>query len=170
MSFDDDIETGRLGEEKVIRFLTSRGYSVRRTGQDENGRWFSPDGAGDYTAPDLVVDSHINGGDKPLVGKALEVKTDRIAHETGNICLEVYSNVGTGRRGWVYSDYGGYLGYLCLGDGILYIAKTDAIKKKLEESWHRFRPAQTLVNKFTAISLLIPRAEFEKICLWSGRI
>lgn len=161
MSFRDDLDTGELGEGLVKKFLESKGYVVKKLGQSK----------GDFTAPDLVIESHVNGGDKPLVGKTLEVKTDRLAHETCNVCLEVFSNVGTGRLGWVYQDYGGYLAYLCLGNGDLFIAKSDAIKARLEDSWHRIKPTKTDVNKhFTAINILVPVDEFRKICFWVGSI
>lgn len=173
MSFIDDKDTGREGEQRVRLFLEGAGYIVEEIGQDL-GKWRSKDNAGDYTAPDFKVTGHKQFPSKELVGKTLEVKADRRSHETGNAYLEILANVGTGRQGWSYTTNADFVGYLSLGDSQLCIVPMRALREKLAAIWHGFKSASATDERMGGLAhslgILVPMEELRKISLWHGKI
>lgn len=77
--FEQDIERGKLGEEEVIDFLLSTGTFYKCEDVRENKLF-----------QDLDVDYLLYQYNKPTC--MIEVKTDYVAHRTGNIVFEHTSN------------------------------------------------------------------------------
>lgn len=160
---------GAAAEGRVIHFLSSRGYLIEPChNQDEVVR--RNNGREDKLPADIRITGHVNGGAKPLVGHTLEIKADAKSHETGNACLEVLSNVGSGRLGWAYTTSADFVGHLSTGDGLLCIVPTSALRERLAAVWHRCRAANVPDGKFTSLVLLVPMEEMKKDALWSGHI
>lgn len=169
MSFFEDKESGTNGEKLVSEYLVGKGYAVEFIGQDL-GRWRSKENAGDYIAPDIKVTSHKAGGDKWLVGKTLEVKTSKSAVHTGFFHVEILSNIGSGRQGWAHSTNADFLGFLSEGDGLFCIVPVSEIRRKLVESWHRFKTCRIPDGFITQITLQVPIEEMKAISKWHGNI
>lgn len=158
-SFDESLIEGARGEERVKSFLQSQGYTVSRNDIEDKFR------------PDFHIDSHVSGRpEKVLVGKTLEVKSDARTIETGNVAIELVSNIGTGRPGWAYSTTSDFLAYLSAGDGLLSIASLSDIRRRLEKAWHSSKLFSAYNRFFTAVVLCVPMEELKPISLYYGRI
>lgn len=159
------MEIGKLGESRVSAFLASKGYSLKFIGHSEENKQAPLD------SPDFLVTGHVTGSkEKKLVGKTLEVKCDTRAADTGNACLELFSNVGSGRRGWVYTTLADYLGYLSAGDGRLIIVGMPEVRR-IVETVRVCKDFFLGVNPlFTSLGLLVPIERLEKDALFHGFI
>lgn len=167
-NFDADIERGLKGEERVRRFLLSIGYSVEKYGF--NGAGWSHTGAiGDLGAPDFLVTGHPTET-KVLIGKTLEVKTDYRSHETGRVAMEIYSNMGSGRQGWVWTTKADFIAYLSALDGELCIFPVPAMRTAMKELWHRMDLRPVKNQMFTAACILVPMKSVRNISIWTGNI
>lgn len=162
-AFEASQEVGMAGEERVLHFLRQAGYEVEVIGYHGGFDKSTLDN------PDFYIKSH-RVPTKELVGKTLEVKTDTRAHETGNVILELVSNVGTGRQGWAYSTVADYLGYLCTGDSRLIIIPMSRLRERLKEDWHSEKVYSIANRHFTGISLAVGREEVAKLALFDSVI
>lgn len=87
-AFKEMLEVGEIGEVAAERLLPQLYPNYKLIDVRQQANWQEKDV--DYLlalAADVI---------------SLEVKTDRRMGETGNIYVELVSNVGTGRKGWFY--------------------------------------------------------------------
>lgn len=167
--FQDCREFGEAGEEKIKRWLESIDYVVERIGQS-NGRWHSKAAAGEYLSSDFRVLSHRTSNSKELIGKTLEIKTQRRVEETGNFILEIVSNAESGREGWVYSTPSDYIAFYAPGNGKTIIVKTEALREGLNRLWNTYKKHPIRNVRFTSLAVAVPVEELEKIALWHGDV
>lgn len=163
-----DLNAGLSGEAAVAKFLEDKGYKVERIIPDVEN--IHKNIYGEYLPADLRILSHSSGGNKWLVGKTIDIKSDSKSHETGNHCLELLSNVGSGRPGWTYTTTADYIGFLSTGSGDLCIISTEEIRRKLAEIWHCFRKSSVPDDYLTSLVLLVPVDEMKGVSKWNGKI
>lgn len=121
MSFAEDLSFGREGEAVVRNLLESSGnfdYVI----DCSNDKYFQQK---DIDVLALVNDGHI---------AKYEVKTDRKAHETGNIAFELATN---GNIGCLAKTEADYVMYYIEGNGKLYCFNARQMRQYLER--HRFK-------------------------------
>ncbi len=121
MSFAEDLSFGREGEAVVRNLLESSGnfdYVI----DCSNDKYFQQK---DIDVLALVNDGHI---------AKYEVKTDRKAHETGNIAFELATN---GNIGCLAKTEADYVMYYIERNGKLYCFNARQMRQYLER--HRFK-------------------------------
>lgn len=161
--FKDCRKVGHLGENLVARYLENLGFVVRPNGYQK------AEGA-EYTAPDLLIEKHISGTPSALAGKTIEVKSEKRSHQTGNVSIEVFSNLASGRRGWVYDCTADFLAHLSLGDGLLLLVPFQSVRDRLKNIWHKSPLRPTSNVGYTGVMLLVPRDQLQEEAIHVGRI
>lgn len=163
--WDSCRDVGSEGELRLARYLESLGFVVKPYGQ-KNGAW--PDGIEkEFDAPDLLIEGHKSGTPTALASKTVEVKADSKGHETGNTVLELFSNMGTGRRGWAYECPADFLAFIYLGNGKVILVAKEKLQEGLRE-WQRGKVIPQQNQHFTSLSLLVPTKHLEAIALHVG--
>ncbi len=163
-TFEATKAVGAEGEARVRAYLEGAGYRLRPIGF-ENG--------GEILSPDFLIESHSSGdlrGRRPLVSSTLEVKCDKRSHETGNICLELLSNMGSGRPGWLYSTPSNFIAYLCQKTGRLLIFETEGLRRAVRDGLQHGRVAPCRNEKFSSLNLLAPWDEVAAIAVHASVI
>lgn len=156
--FEASKAAGVAGEQRVAALLRERGCIVTATAQAD--QWLGIDF---YVTPPAGLPPY-----------TLEVKTDRAAHRTGNVFVEILSNEETGRGGWARDCTADRLAYLVDESDIVYFFELPQLTK-LAAGWERqarrgdrgFR-VQRVSNRgpdgrpYTTVGVLVPQALFEK--------
>lgn len=162
------LDAGADGEFRTARYLEAAGYKIKPEGQ-HNGVW-KDSVVREYDHPDMRVVSHASGVGKevkPLIGALLDVKTDSMAHETGNCVIELLSNVGTGRPGWVYTTKADFIVWLLAGNGKVIIVETTKLREALK-GWRKGRIISQLNEMFMSTAMLVPVSSLEAIAFHCG--
>lgn len=166
-SFHESAQKGIEAEEVVYNWLKASGYEVELVGQ-RMGKWSDSEFKGEYNAPDFAIRGHSSGEHRSLVGRTLELKTDSLAHETGNLPFEIVSNVGSGRPGWVYTLSSDFIAFYLVGTGELLLLASQALKEAIEKRWQHYKHLKSVRNPlFSGIVLLVPVEDVRKYALLS---
>lgn len=164
-NFKESSLKGIDSEELVFNWLKAAGYEVDLVGQ-RLGKWSDSEFKGEYNAPDFAIRSHYSGTPRSLVGKTVELKSDSLAHETGNLPFEIVSNVGSGRPGWVYSLSADFIAFYLVGSGELLLLAVPDLKKAIEDKWQHYKSLKAIRNPlFTGVVILVPVEEVRKLAL-----
>jgi hypothetical protein len=107
MSFDKDIILGNVGEELTLKLL-KQDKTITKIKDVRTERKFQK----------WDIDFIIYKNDRKI---KLEVKTDRLAFETGNIIYEKYSNIKYNSIGCFEKTRANYILYYILHTNVLYI-------------------------------------------------
>lgn len=107
MSFDKDIILGNVGEELTLKLL-KQDKTITKIKDVRTERKFQK----------WDIDFIIYKNDRKI---KLEVKTDRLAFETGNIIYEKYSNIKYNSIGCFEKTRANYILYYILYTNVLYI-------------------------------------------------
>lgn len=118
--FSNDLNTGKIGEKKVYKYLSHNKKIKHIEDVTENKEYQNMD-------VDFIC---YNEDDKKCF---IEVKTDTIAHKSGNIAYEIISNKHYGTIGCFEKTKAHIIFYYLLKTDELYIIKT----KKLREYVNR---------------------------------
>lgn len=118
MSFAEDLSFGREGEAVVRNLLESSG-NFESIIDCSNDKYFQQK---DIDVLALVNDGHI---------AKYEVKTDRKAHETGNIAFELATN---GNIGCLAKTEADYVMYYIEGNGKLYCFNARQMRRYLRQN------------------------------------
>lgn len=121
MSFAEDLSFGREGEVIVRNLLESSG-NLEQVIDCSNDKYFQEK---DIDLLGIATDGHI---------AKYEVKTDRMAHETGNIAFEIKTS---GNIGCLAKTEADYIMYYIEGNGKLYCFNAEQMRRYLER--HRFK-------------------------------
>lgn len=117
MSFADDLKDGKKGEE-LVRYLLESSGKFESVWDCSDDKYFQ---SKDIDILALTKDGHI---------AKYEVKTDRQAHETGNIVWEQKTSGNIGCFAKTESDY---ILYYLVGNGKLYCFKTTSMRQFVKE-------------------------------------
>lgn len=63
----------------------------------------------------------------------VEVKSDRMAHQTGNLYIEVYSR---GKKSGLATSTADYWLFKIEGGGLCFFIETEELKKRVRENWN----------------------------------
>lgn len=136
MSFTDGLETGKIGE-RVVRSLLESSAKVKSI----------IDCSGDKYFQDKDIDFMAEMADGTVL--KYEVKTDTMAHETGNI---VWEETSCGNVGCLARCEADFIFYYLDGNGSLYWFKTDDMRRYIEQTHPRL---VTMAKKNTGYLLNI---------------
>ena len=117
MAFADDLKDGKKGEE-LVRYLLESSGKFASVWDCSDDQYFQ---SKDIDILAQTEDGHI---------AKYEVKTDRKAHETGNIVWEQKTSGNIGCFAKTESDY---IMYYLVGDGRLYCFKTADMRKFVQD-------------------------------------
>ena len=117
MSFADDLKDGKKGEQLVQHLLESSGRFVSVWNCSDDKYFQSKD----IDLMGITEDGRI---------AKYEVKTDRQAHETGNI---VWEQTTSGNIGCFAKTESDYIMYYIAGNGRLYCFKTDSMRRYVQK-------------------------------------
>jgi len=145
--FDESARAGSAGEARVAAHLREHGFQVT----------LAATLAEQFAGIDMYATSQEGEC------RSLEVKTDRLAHRTGNAAVETVSNDRTGRPGWIHTTTADFILYLVEVDDVLYWPRPDAMRAELP-AWERSCRRFAAPNRgYRTLGLLVPLSEFERV-------
>ena len=149
MSFHSDINIGQKGENIIYDYLMNH-PSTDNVINVSNDKWFQ------QFDIDFV---QINGsGD---VNK-IEVKTDRLAHKTGNMVYEIWSDRRIYSKGCFEKTEADYIFYFLINTNIIYIFDTLELRDWVKK--HETKLNRTNMGDY-AVGYLIPLNDLKEICI-----
>ena len=148
MSFAEDLSFGREGEVIVRNLLESSGnfdYVI----DCSNDKYFQDK---DIDLLALATDGHI---------AKYEVKTDRIAHETGNIAFEIKTS---GNIGCLAKTEADFVMYYIEGNGRLYCFNAEQMRRYLRANRFRlYRMGDNAEGHLLSINRLLRDGQIKRI-------
>ena len=120
-NFREDIETGKIGEKKTLDFLNSLDMTYRVEDVTEDELWQKLD----VDFLQIVKDGEIY---------RIEVKTDTIAHKSGNIVYEHTSNIKYNTKGCFEKTKSDIMFYYLSEVDELYYINIYELRKYVNES------------------------------------
>lgn len=145
--FDDKLKEGIVGEEIITRYLVNDGFTVKKANPEQEKQGI------DLTCFKLEK-SH-----------TVEVKSDLMAHETGNSVIElvsVFKNGSVVKEGWAKTCQSEYVFYLIIKDLYFYVLKMSVIRKILPTWMCKYRSVFIANKDYQTIVILVPLRELEK--------
>lgn len=93
----------------------------------------------------------------------VEYKTDVLTQKTGNVFVETYSVLESGRYGWAWTCSADMLMYYAMPNTI-YIAEPIKVREKIDK-WQKKYGVRTVKNKgYHSVGIPVPAKEFKRIC------
>lgn len=141
--FADSAKRGAQGVAGLCRVLDALGVPWRLATQQEE--W--------------------EGWDVLAAGRRVEVKTDSVAHRTGNVFVETLSNKAAGRPGWTVSSQADWLVYVVERprSSAAYVVPMRQLKRAAT-GWRHF-PAREVRNERGNVTVghLVPLDELRRL-------
>lgn len=148
MSFAEDLSFGREGEVIVRNLLESSG-NFDNVIDCSNDKYFQEK---DIDLLALAMDGHI---------AKYEVKTDRMAHETGNIAFETKTS---GNIGCLAKTEADFVMYYIEGDGRLYCFNAEQMRQYLKRNRFKlYRMGDNAEGHLLSIKMLLRDKQIRRI-------
>lgn len=148
MSFAEDLSFGREGESIVRNLLESSG-NFDNVWDCSNDKYFQQK---DIDLLALCQDGHI---------AKYEVKTDRMAHETGNIAFEITTS---GNIGCLAKSEADFVMYYIEGNGRLYCFNTEQMRQYLKQNRFKlYRMGDNAEGHLLSINRLLRDKQIKRI-------
>jgi len=117
-NFAEGLAAGKVGEDFVIKILTQCGYTIEDVSQ--NSDYFSKD-----------IDLIANKDDTTFT---IEVKADSLISTTGNIAIEIMTNVAWNKKGWFYYTEADYIYFVDVNNHLIHCVATDELRTYYKEN------------------------------------
>lgn len=121
--FTENIKVGNKGEAIASSFLSSIGYKVENVTKDPK-----------YQKKDIDLIATL--GDQVMT---IEVKADNYMNRTKNVCVELVSNMETGRKGWIYYCEASHLCFVDLVSRVCYFVRFEEFLNMFDQKEHAFQ-------------------------------
>lgn len=121
--FTENIREGNKGEAIASSFLSSIGYNIQNKTKDPL-----------YQEKD--IDLIATCGDQVMT---IEVKADNIMNRSKNVCVELISNIGTGKKGWLYYCEASHLCFVDLVSKVCYFVRFEEFIDMFDQKEHSFQ-------------------------------
>lgn len=128
MNFEKSKQIGREAEVKVKSALEARGKKVEDVTENK-----------EYWAKDIDFKVAWEDGESATI----EVKADRRISETGNLCIELITNVAKQREGWISKCEADYIFYVDLKKNLSYCFALADLTQFLKERSRLVRVVHT---------------------------
>lgn len=141
-NFFNDLEIGQLAEIAFTAsyshyYLTKYGMKVVNVNYSDNEN------------RDILISTATN-----QTGYSYEIKYDRMAEKTGNICFEIYNSKASKPSGVMVNQNAEYIAYL-IGDHF-YVTTSAVLKNYITSCYEQFKK----IEKVNCLAVLVPFKQF----------